>query len=433
MPMSPDDRKSFSLKIASADEEIANFTRAKAQVAGELLKLEKLDIANKNLFDPSNVLVNGYQVELNVLDGITRTTFTEQDIQDSAAFKIGNYFYPNNVGVSVPSLAATNNIWTKPKPFALGYGIGKNYSEGNATQTKEGDLIAAVQALIVIAGTYSPMERATGLELTSPTDLDPYPAVITLEADMVAAVTALRAFIAAEIPLITTADKDNTKQTQNNAAINNINTVILPALDLWLSYVDFNDSGVTAANWPTFDATTLEPTHLSVTQVNVLAAALTARLAFVATRISQIQTNLGTINQDVNTGEVTGSGYYLRRYNLLLLRLDLLNGSLSKYNSMKNAANAQDGIIASIKQNKATYMSVLPTSLLAAPGNDTEMVQLVDASLFSPGDTVYVMAEEQLELQRAIKSINGNVVVLNDPIPAKYKTTKKLRLYKDLT
>lgn len=452
------DRLSFSLQIVSADDQIKAFVIAKGQVTTELAKLQALDDGNKNLFDPINVRTNKYQQEYTALDGLTRTTFAETNIQDSATMKLGNYFYPNDVNVVVPSLSGTHNVWTKPKPFALTYAIGKNYTEQQPVVQKEGDLITACQALITTSLAMQAIETASGLTLQAtgscsnpvhltqsscvlgggvwtpgPNILIPSTVAIQLKTDLVAAVNALKTFLQTEVGYIVTDDKDAVIQGQNDTAISNINTVAIAALNTWLAYVDFNSTGVNAGNYNSFNAATLAPTKLSVVQINALKTALNNRSSFITTRLGQLATTVGTISQSLTDGSVTSSGIYGKRYAFLILRLDLLNGSLSKLISLKNAITAQDAIIASIKSNKATYMTVIPTSALAAPGNDTNMVQLVDASFLSPGDTVYVMAESQEELQRAIKSINGNVVTLNDIVPAKYKTTDKLRLYKDIT
>lgn len=458
MAMSPDDRKTFSLKIVSADSEIANYERAKGQMQAESDKMKKLDDANKNLFDPVNALVNQYQTELTSLDGNSRTTIVEQDIQDAASVKLQNHFYPNDTTVTVPSLAANHNVWTKPKPYARTYAVGKNYGEAfPGTVTKEGDLINAALTIITSALAYSDIERTSGttLEATGSCSLSQYStqatctanggtwtsgpqtlvtstAVTTIKSNLVSAINALKTFLTTEVGQIVTTDKDTANQTQNNAAISNINTVIVPALNTWLAYLDFNSTGVNASNYNSYNVSLLGATKLHLTQLTALQTALNTRLAYVATRTAQLNTILGSITQDLETGDVTFTGLYGKRYSFLMLRLDLMNGSLNKLISMKQGFAAQISIVNSIKTNKATYQSIIPTTALAAHGNGTATISVVDASFLAPGDTVYIIAENQPELLRAIKSISGNTVVLNDIVPVKYKTTDKLRLYKDL-
>lgn len=437
MPLSKDDRISFSLQIVAAAEKIKGIETAKAQLLLEVDKAQKLDTANKNLFDPVNARANGYQLEITQLDGNVRTTFGEQEIQDSANRKIGNFFFPNDISQTIPSLAATNNIWTKIKPFAIAYGIGKNYSEAfPSIVPKEQDKISACLSYISAAATYTDMENTTGQNCTGIDTIATYPVVQTLKTNLVTAVNDLKTFLLAEVALITTDDPNTTNQANNNAAINNINAVIIPALNLWLGYADFNTAHgqTTCIGFSGFNANLLAPTKLHSTQLAALQSALNTRAAFVTTRTAQVSAVLGSINQDVSTGDlISSSGLYGLRYNFMLLRLNVLGGSLIALNGMNMATGAQDQIIAGIKSNAATYMSLIPTSILAAPATGTAIVSLTDASFLSVGDAVWVMAEGQEELQRAVKAIDGKMVTLNDVIPSKYRPSEKARLYKDLT
>lgn len=438
MAMSASDRIAFSLKIVSADGEIAIFQKAKQQVTAQVGVYQKLDDANGNLFSPVNAKVNGYHAEANVLDGQQRTAITEQDIQDSGKLRLQNHFFPNDISVTVPSLAITNNVWIKTKPFALTFAIGKSYTETRATVQKEGDLSLVVQTLITSASAFTNIENTTGQHVTGASGderIETYADVIALKVNLVAAVGAYKTFLQSEVTLITTNDKNTPVQAQNNAAINNINNIVIPALNTWLAYVDFNQvpGGTPVSAFNTYDAALLAPTKLYSVQLAALQSAITARASFVTTRIAQLAVVLGTLSQNMTTGDVTGTGLYFQRYGFLTLRLDRLTGSLSQVVSASAATGAQDSIISSLAQNKQTYLSILPTSLLLASGNDTNTVQIQDPSFLAPGDMVYVMAEGQPELQRAVKSINGTAIVLNDIVPAKYKTQSKLRLYKDLT
>lgn len=461
MPLPKDDRIAFSLQIVGADAQIKGLLTAKSQLQTELEKLQKLDTANKNLFDPVNALVTAYQSEYTMLDGNVRTVLTEQDIQDSGNKKIRNVFFPNDVNTPVPSLASTSNIWTKIKPFALGYGIGKNYSEAYGTTTKESDLINAVLALITSAGGFTDMNNTTGQECGAtgscsnpmyttqasctlnggtwtpgPDAITTYAAVHTLKNNLVTAVNNLKTFLLNEAAVIVTNDPDSANQANNNAAINNINNVIIPALNTWLGYVDFNTAHgqTTCVGFNSYNSNLLAPTKLHSTQLAALQTAVNNRLTFQTTRLSQLQTVLGTISQDLNTGElISSSGLYGKRYGFVVLRLNALGGSLSQLIGLQTSSSAQDSIISNIKSTKATYLGILPTSLLKAPGNGSSTITVVDPSFLNPGDTVFITAENQEELQRAVKSVTGDLVVLNDVIPAKFRPAEKARIYKDLT
>lgn len=459
--LSKDDRIAFSLQIVSSDSQIRAFDTAKAQLQVQINTLQKLDTANANLYNPVNVLINSYHNEYAKLDGNVRSSIIEQDIVDSANKKINNFFFPNNINTAVPSLTPYNNIWAQIKPFAITYAIGKNYVETYPSTTqKEADLINPILTLISNASAYSDIENTTGQICTDgtcdlpqyldqptcvansgvwtpgPDTIVTYPDVQTLKTNIVSAVNTLKTFLLTEVSLIPTNDPDTSNQSLNNAAINDINNVILAAINTWLGYVDFNTSHgqTTCAGFNSYNSNLLAPTKLHSTQLSALQLALNSRLSFITTRISQLSTILGNITQNLTNGDLTSStGLYGKRYGYLSLRLNALGGSLSQLASLQAATNAQDAIKANTITTKNTYMSFLPTTLFKSPGSGSSTIHLVDTSFLSVGDTVFIIAENQEELQRAVKSISGNMVILNDTVPEKYIPSSKARLYKDLT
>lgn len=438
MALSQADRLAFSLNIVTADSRIKAFDMSQAQTALEILKAVQLDAGNKNLFDAPNNLITAYQIEMGKLDGLDRTIITEQDIQNSSAHLSQNHFFPNDTSVAVPSLSSSRNVWTKIPPFAITYGIGKNYTENYGSVQKESDLTSPLLALIASATTYTDMQLTTGQECsTGMFDvISNYPLVQTLRTDIVNAVNAFKTFLLSEVATIVTNDHNTANQIQNNAAINNINNIIIPALNTWLSYVDFNTAHgqTTCLGFNSYNSNLLAPTKLHSVQLAALQAAINTRVTFQATRLSQITAVLGTIVQDLSSGElIVQTGLYGKRYGFLLLRLHSLDGSLSKLKALQNGKNAQDSIKINITNTKNTYLSILPTSLLKAPGNGTSSITLVDTSFLNPGDAVYLTADGQDELVRAVKSISNDTVILNDVVPAKYRAAEKGRLYKDIT
>lgn len=457
--ISQDDRIAFSLKIVSADTEVQALDQAKAQLSAEVLKIQKLDTANKNLFDPTNALVGGYQDERALLSGITRTTFTETDIQNAALKKSKNAFFPNDTTTVVPSLSGSNNVWTQVAPFALNTALGKTYVETYpGSVAKEGDLIQAVITLIASASAYSDIEATSGQQVSivggscsNPTytnqsactsgggtwtpgvaTIVSYPEVIQLATDLTTAANSLKTFILAELATIVT-DPNSTNEAMNTAAKNDINNVILPALNAWLGYSNYQNvpNTVTPAQFPTYNSNLLAPTKLHSTQLTALSTALSNRLSYITTRVSNLDTILGSISQNITTGIVTGSGLYFKRYNLVSLRLNALGGSLIQLTGMQTARGAQESIKQNTITNKATYLAVLPTSALKANANGTAMINVLDPSLFSVGDPVWLYAEKQEELIRAVKAIDGDRITLNDQVPAKYRVADKARIYKE--
>lgn len=439
MPLSQDDRTIFSLKIVSVDTEVAGIESAKVLLQSKIVNIQKLDDANKNLFTPVDTLVQGYQNEYQYIDGNQRTTITEQDILNSANKKFQNHFFPNDPQTAVPSLSASNNVWTQPQPFALTYALGKNYTEDYGSVSNENSLIATALGYITDAGMYTDIQNTTGQQCTTVMLTDTiadYPAIHTLKDNLVSAINDLITALTSEVAAIITNDSNTSRQTQNDTAIDYINNTILPALNTWIAYPDFNTAHgeTTCSGFNSHNPATLAPTKLHSTELTALQTALNDRSTFLTTRTSQLDTNLGTIVQDVSTGDITSSsGLYGQRYGFLSLRLNSFGGSLIQLVSLENSITAQEQVKTNLLQTKSTYYSILPTSLFQAPASGTPIIHLKDTSFLSVGDLVYIKAEKQNELLRSIKSVNGNTVTLNDSIPAKYRPNEHARLYKDLT
>jgi hypothetical protein len=457
--LSKNDRLAFSASIIETAQEIAGLASASAQIQQIANKAQALDTANKHLFDPANLLVNQYQAEFNLIDGNLRTAILENDINDSASKKLGNFFYPNNVLLTIPSLSAKNNVWVQIKPFSLAYGVGKNYDQSYTIGSSEQALIADAQALISSALAYTNIQNTTGQQCentgtcsfplyTTETDciahggvwtptgesIVAYPAVQTLKTNLTNKITTIiNQTIAEYAALNANSDTNSGNVAQIQAAKNDINNNITPALNAWLGYSDFNTAHgqTTCAGFNGYDSNLLAPTKLHSAQLAALITALTARSTFLTTRVSQLNSTLGTITQNIDTGDYTGTGFYKKRFDYLNLRINVMSGSLSDLVNSQQSIIAQGQISSSLASNKDIYMSILPTTKLSASANGTAVISLTDASLYSVGNTVYITSDTQDEIVRAIKSINGSSVVLDSAVPTKYTALDNTRLYKD--
>jgi hypothetical protein len=461
MPLNQDDRIAFSKKIVEAPFLIAAINKSKETILTEKEKAQKLDDGHKNLVDSKTVLVNAYQGELIKLDGITRSTLTEQDQQDAANFVLGNNLYPNNPQNPPPSTAPS--VWTKTKPYARNLAVGKFYNEAyGATVTKESDVIALATAdVTTIQSTYALIEQVTGQTCTTPggtcsipmyvtqptcvmnggvwtpgvDTIATYPAVQTALTNLISKVNDIRAFLVSEAATIYTSDSDNTRKTESLAALNNINNVTIPAIDAWLALPNFNTAHgqTTCSGFFGYNPTLLAPTKLSTANINALLTALSNRGTFATTRSGQLSGYLGSITQNLSSGDVTGSGLYFERFSFIQLRLNLLGGSLITLKGYERANNAQDDQISNINAAKATYELILRCSAFSAPATGTKFLSVKSTTGLSAGDNVYVIADGQPELTRTIESVSGNRIVFGQPIPANYKDSSFGRVYKDLT
>lgn len=458
MALSKEDRIAFTKKIVEADQTLATFDASQAQLLQEKQKALKLDEGHKTLLELRTLAINAYQNELAQLDGIVRTQTIEQHYIDSANFVYGNIYYPNVPGGTPPSI--NPNVWTKTKPYLRTYAIGKDNNEAYpGTTPTEQSKINAVKAAITAAETFLDIQRTTGqtcyngfcslpayltqTDCTShggtwtpgpPDNITTYPAVVTALNNLVTAVQDYKNFLIAEAALIYTNDFNSTRQAQNNIALNNINSVIIPAINTWQAYPNFNNAHgqTTCAGFFAFPVSSLGPTKLRSTELNALKAAINARESFVTTRITQLTNNLGSVTQNLSDGSITGSGLYFERATFINLRLALLGGSLIDLLGYDRAVNAQNDLKNNIISAKNTYLSLLACTAFAAPANNTNNIHVKSSAGFSVGDTVYIVSETQEEIVRTISAIVGNRIVLGQPVSSKYRESELARMYKEL-
>lgn len=435
MALSQAERIEISKKIIDIPLQNAAFDRIKNTLDQSSEALTNEDNANKSLMDDLTALITPYQSEFTQLDGNVRVTLTEQMVIDSANKVKQNFFFPNDPDVLLPNVP--DGIWKFFPPFSGNVAIGRNYDESFTTTDREQDKIDAINAQVAIVEAASDAIRSTGLECTSgmPSDsFAPEPVIQQAVIDITAAVNDWRAFLVAQQGLIPTTDPDTGRQTQNNTAIADITNAI-SIIDTWLALVDFDTTTTIPITCPLFDASVpgdFVPSKLRSIELQVLKDEITDRQSFITTRISQLNTNLGTVGQDLSTGEInnSGSGLYDDRFKSINIRLNLLGGSLNKKLSTENGKAAQDALKATNDAAADLYQSVMKVSIFVAPASNNGTIHVENASEFSIGDTIYVVAESQSELTGTISNIDGNTVFLDISIPEKYTHENRSRLYK---
>lgn len=473
MALTQAERIEISKKIIDIPVQNAAFDRIKANLNQNLIKITNEDNANKSLMDNSTDFINPYQSELTELDGIERTVMVEQDLINGAKKIKQNYFFPNDNQVALPSVP--DGIWKFLTPFSGSIAIGKTYVEvfpstGNVI---EQDKIDAVNAQITIIETAVDNARSTGLECsedasgscsgednppqldqvsceldngtwtpTGGTDTyDPEPVIQQALIDLVAAINDWKAFIITEKALILTTDTNAGRQADNDAAIADIDNAI-SVIDSWFLYDDWDTttalpsgSGGTACTaFALMVAADFDPSKLRETELQEIKDETAAREVFTLTRITQLLTNLGSIGQDLSTGEIngSGSGLYDARYKAINVRLNLLGGSLNKKLGTERGQDAQDAQKGTNDSAASLYDSVMKVSLLRAPASNTGTIHILSSADFSIGDAIYIIGEDQLELTGSIVNIQDNTVFLDFSIPEKYTHENRSRLYKVL-
>lgn len=457
MALSKEDRIAFSKKIVNGDLEKRGIEASRQTLETEKQKQFDLDQGNMRLVEFRTGYIDRYQVELGRYNGIFRTELTEQDIQDASRLVLGNFLYPNNPNLPPPSTAP--QTWTKPKPYARNKAVGRLFTEMfpaavPAEQTKLAFIIAKIaeieaypliqrvtgQVCIPAGGTCSNPSFTTqatcelngGIWTPTPDMIVTNAPLQSLYQELLDAVNDLRSYVLITQALIVDDDFVPARQAQNNAAIANVNTIVA-AIDVWLALPAFNTGHgqTTCAGFNAYNPALLGPTRLQLGDLNTFESVILARQSFVALRVTQIDTNLGTIAQDLMTGNYTGSGLYFERWNFVGLRLNFYGGSLIAYNGIDNATTAQLQLQDQINLSIDTYKTLLDCSVLTAPTNGTNVIHLKSSVGFVAGDVGYIVSDSQEEIPIRISSVEGNRIKVGNTIPAKYRPGDSARVYKD--
>lgn len=440
MALNQAQRIEISKKVIEIPQINEALGRIKTNIETEIVKLQNIDDGNKSFMDEITVHINAYQDELELLDGNNRTKLVEQDMIDSANKIKQNFFFPNDFQTPLPNVP--DGIWKFFTPFGGNLAIGKNYVQAfPGAVTKEQDKIDAINTVIATIEAIIDPYRSTGLECLPGTPDTYEPHLDTQQAliDLVAAINDWKSFLLDQQAIIYTLDPDSGRQSQNDSAIQDIDDLIA-AIDSYLLYDDFDtttalptgSAGVACALFEAMTADDFQPSKLRSYELQEIKDEITARISFISTRISQINTNLGSVGQNLSTGELTGSGtgFYDDRFKVINIRLNLLGGSLNKLLSTKRGSDAQDNIEITNNNTLDVYSGKIKVSKFRAPASNTGTIHVLNASEFSPGDSVYVVADKQTELSGIINSVTGNTIVLNINIPEKYNHMNFARVYK---
>jgi len=445
--MTPAERKRISAQLLStdsikqqADDSIAENNEARA-------KIMEADATNKAIFDSKNELIGPYEEELRYIDGNERQSVTEQMFSDSAEQKPGNFFFPNDTTVEMPSLP--DNVWTKPTPFALNAAIGRAYNEGWVSENRgEWDVLDDLEADIVSIGALHEITRITGQKcevIPGPPD----EAVISDDDTMQDLATSVNSLVAewkslltlqeGVIPQAPDEDPNATRQAANNIALGQIVT-IRGEVTSWEAYPDFDPepAGPTGEEdcsaFYGIDPATKADTKFRTTILVMLSDAISDRRLYLTDREDEVNDFLGDIDQDVSTGIINSkSGLYGERFPSINIRLNtVLGNNLSSLFGL----DSLNGLNESGKQGAddldEAYSSILKATALKANTNGTAYVHVEDAADFSPGDSGYIVGESQPEYPVTIAFIEGNRMVMTAAIPPKYRTDDGARLSKQL-
>jgi len=461
MALSQEERVAISKKIVQIPQQNAASDTIVAQIDGEKQKAQKEDDANKKLMDDVTVLINGYQTERERYDANGHTTLAEQDLLDSADRVIGNSFFPNDPQTPTPSLPG--GVWKYFIPYAYNKALGKSYAEAYSVVAKEQTAIDDVLAKIAVVESFSNITRSTGqscgatgtcslgpsyttqvaCETATPTPgvwtpgpdlIANDPAMQTAGSNLIASILAWETFMNGTFAVVPTTDTDPTRSSQNTASKADITNAI-SVIDTWQALTTYNTAHMqtTCAGFNSYNFNLLGPVKFRAAELQPIKDELIARQAFITARLAELNTNLGTIVQNLTDGSLTATtGFYGQRMKIINTRLNVMGGSLTKLKGLQRGQAAQGQAKDSNDNTAAVYASVMVCSAFRAPATGTATIHVLNGAGFSVGNTVYVCSDGQEEIQTTIVNVQGNTIYLADKIPQKYRQNELARLYKVL-
>lgn len=460
MALTQDERLAISKKIIAIPAQNTQADKTSAQIDVEKQKALKEDNANKKLLDDVNVFVHGYQFEIERYDGNGRNQLVEQDLQDSAVRKIQNFFFPNDPQTPLPSIP--DGVWKNFVVFSGTKALGKSYLEAYSTVQKEQDLIDDVNAKIAVVESFSAITRSSGQScdisgtcslpahttqaaciaaLPTPGVWTPGPDLIASDAamqtagtDLITAIQTWETFINGTFGVVVTTDTDGTRSGQNTASKADITNAI-SVIDTWqaIATYDTTHGQTTCTGFNAYNVNLLGATKFRAAELQPIKDEITARQAFITTRMGQLNTNLGGVVQNFADGSITSTtGFYGQRFRIIDTRLNAMGGSLSKLKSMERGQAAQQESKNLNNNTALVYTAVMTATAFRAPATGTNTIHVLSGAGFSMGDTVYVAAENQAEIATTITNISVNTVTLAAVISQKYRQNEFARLYKVL-
>ena len=476
MALSKEDRITMSKKIVSIPDENAVVDNVKLQILAQQQVAIENDAVNAALQQPYDEKINTYQGEYNLVDGKLRTVLTEDLINAAAKGENRNGFFLADPEFPIPSVP--DGVWKFFAPMSFCYAIGKRNNETYGTEPLgEIPTLNRIESLLKQVETFLDATRASGQKCVEVEVCTPSPSgsgeICTNEEQIVpspeiqSVLNNLKTEIQTWVNSLNSQKKsiqinDNsvpTRQLENQAAYDYIDP-LLAILTGWQQVQDFD----TQTNLPStcssfanagyteycsdpqyedqfscvFNGETwfsaFQNSKLSPSQIKILRDALADRKPFLNDRKRQLDRYFGEIIQNKETGAIEkATGWYGQRFLILDSRLNLISGSANGKFGAERGLQTQDQIKSSNNTVAAAYDLSMKATKAVAPGLDTPYLNVLDASDFNVGDEVYVVANNQEELNGKILEKDGNRVKLSFVIPKKYNLGNLTRLYRLVT
>lgn len=191
-----------------------------------------------------------------------------------------------------------------------------------------------------------------------------------------------------------------------------------------------NTNNTAIANFDSWFTKPLQ-TRFSDTNLALLTTYLNSRKSYLPTRVSQINTSLGSVNQVAN-GDFSGSGRYLDLFNSVMLRVHKATGHLRNFYQQNLIGQSIDERIYVATTQANRDKDLVTVKLFKEEPTNTQMVELVDVSKLSVNDSIAIMDNEYVTINRytVVEIIQPNKVKLSDVVPTSYKLEFQVRLVK---
>lgn len=431
------------------------------------------DGANKVFSDNFINIITQYHTELENLDGTTKTSYSEAILDAGARLTQGNEHFPVTPTAWVnfqPKLADSNNgdptsaapdhEELKVADVQAAVALLKNgFTDGALTD----DLATAYVAGVfeVTTGGFSANQRvliiASGVAVFG--EIDSVAAGGTGAQEIT-----LKTPITIEVGTPSVADQitnfhggfNNTERTNETPSVGDeqdyfdaLTAAIESGTDDWEVFLGNEKTALQANDATGSEATEItaaialidsvlaiiatwegEATKYSDTALGPFETKLGARGAEITARVVEITTARGIATQ-VAAGDFSGSGNYLLLFNWVNIRINKVEGTLSRFYNSGLAKKAIESSIATKEDKRDEYDLLFLVKTLSEDVDGSEFIQMNDVTGLSNSDAIKLMDDDEPVVDRTIVDIQGTTLELNLAV-ADYTTSKLARVVKQL-
>ena len=480
--LSTENRKAMSREIILIRKELEYLPAQSDDVSAEHARALENDNLAKAFFDEQNDIANAYYDERRSMTGADSGRIVEQDFTDSKQFNIDSMFFPSLVGppediwkflnpkITDEVNGQNGSTYLPNETYAIAGAQGaydllvNGFNDGSGTSTlaapytpgagtlsltaastfQNGNRVIATSILgggdgifeitagggtstLTVSEIISPLtaiaagstvsanfsgfnnsERMSGSSLSYPTILS------ALEDDLDSAVADWETTLAAqETALNANGEARETQQEQiavEKTDVDNAQSVI----DGWQALPATGSNG-----------------RFTDTSLALITAELSARETQISTRSGEISAALGIVTDNGNGTYSGNSGdIHYERYQWIEARLHRAHGTAIDEVGLSQTSNVLQSRISGLSDRFNEYSTYMAAQAFENDGDGSKELALEDASEFSIGDTIYLLDDVTVEVERQITSKAGNTLVVNDTISALLLMKNNARIYK---